>query len=105
MQEDIEGDMRGGTMSDKTIGCICTNDDPYECFRDRYLSHRGVLDEDEEKEACSCGCHIASCEEERDMDDFEYNLWTSTGRKIGHKALRVKNGELEYFDPHPEAKK
>jgi len=22
-------------------------------------------------------------------------------RKVGHKALRVKNGEIECFDPHP----
>jgi hypothetical protein len=44
-------------MRDKKIGCICTADDPYECFRERYPTHRGILDEDEEKEECSCGCH------------------------------------------------
>ncbi len=74
-----QGNSETGMKSDKHSACICTSDDSYECFRERYPSHRGISDEDEEKESCQCGCHIASCEEERDMDDWEYNMWCSRG--------------------------
>ncbi len=58
-------------MRDKTIGCICTNDDPIKCLRDRYSAIDG---EDSEGEPCSCCCHDYPQEEAKREWDEHYEI-------------------------------
>jgi len=55
-------------MRDKTIGCICDNDDAIECLRGR---DKAFDDDYYEGEACSCTCHDYMQDEEEAMKEDE----------------------------------
>ncbi len=66
-------------MRDKTIRCICTNDDAIECLRERYGGFYNPLVVFE-GEACPCLCHDYMQDEEEAMSDWDDHLMASDGQ-------------------------